>query len=66
MSTYKGLIRFINETEELALVEETPLVQNVAITSTGLTSTGSGTWEATSPYYFYWKKDIYFYWCRIY
>ena len=47
MSTYKGLIRFINETEELALVEETPLVQNVAITSTGLTSTGSGTWEAT-------------------
>lgn len=47
MSTYKGVIRFISETSELALVEETPLVQDQAITSTGLTSSGAVTWEGT-------------------
>lgn len=47
MSTYKGLIRFISEVEDLALVEETLLVQDQAITSTGLSSTGAVTWGAT-------------------
>ncbi|GEM_PF-4050123 len=47
MSTYKGVIRFISETSEIALVEETPLVQDQTIASTELASTGAVTWEGT-------------------
>ena len=44
MANYKGVVRFISETQALALVEETTLVQDQAITSTGIgTGTGSKT-----------------------
>ena len=36
MASYKGEVKFISETQELALVEETYLVQDQAITSTGI------------------------------